>query len=299
MKERGQATRGWLERYLDYLAVERRLARNTVAAYRSDLCLLIRSLGSRPIEEARQEDLLETLRQMRLLGRSPRSVARWLAAARGFFAFLIAEGVRSTDPSAHLEAPKAWRSLPKTLSFEEVEALLATPERSTPRGLRDAAMLELLYATGLRVSELVGLRLGNLHVDAGYVRCRGKGNKERVVPLGGEAEAALQRYLAEGRPELLRGKRTDSLFVSVRGAPMSRQAFWKTIRRYGCEAGIATPLSPHMLRHSFATHLLENGADLRSLQIMLGHADISTTQIYTHVNRERLKHIYRDFHPRA
>jgi integrase/recombinase XerD len=189
--------------------------------------------------------------------------------------------------------------LPKTLTAGEVESLLAAPDAKTPRGLRDAAMLEVLYATGLRVSELIGLRLGDLHLDAGYLRCWGKGNKERVVPLGGEAEAKLQRYLAEARLALLRGRRTDVLFVNHRGGAMTRQGFWKILKGYGVAAGVGTALSPHVIRHAFATHLLENGADLRSLQILLGHADISTTQIYTHVNRERLKRIYEDFHPRA
>jgi integrase/recombinase XerD len=226
-------------------------------------------------------------------------VARWIVAVRGFFAHLVAAGVVAEDPTAHLDAPRLWRSLPKVLGFPEVEALLAAADRGTAYGLRDAAMLEVLYATGLRVSELLRLRLGDLHLDAGYLRCWGKGSKERVVPLGGEADAVLQRYLAEGRPELLRGRRTEYLFVNARGGALSRQGFWKKIKRYGIAAGLATPLSPHVLRHSFATHLLENGADLRSVQIMLGHADISTTQIYTHVNRERLRRLYETFHPRA
>ncbi len=177
--------------------------------------------------------------------------------------------------------------------------MLAAPDRGEPGGLRDAAMLELLYATGLRVSELLGLRLGDLHLDAGYLRCTGKREKERVVPLGSQADAMVQRYLAEGRPALVGDKRSDWLFVNRRGGPMTRQGFWKILRAYGRKAGIRTPLSPHVVRHSFATHLLENGADLRSVQVMLGHADISTTQIYTHVNRERLRRLYEDFHPRA
>jgi integrase/recombinase XerD len=226
-------------------------------------------------------------------------VARWIVAVRGFFAHMVAEGVIDESPATNLEPPRVWRSLPRVLSFAEVEALLGAPDASDPRGQRDRAMLEVLYATGLRVSELVQLRLGDLHLDAGYLRCLGKGSKERVVPLGGEADARLQSYLAEARPALLQGKRTDFLFVSPRGGAMTRQGFWKIIKRYGRSAGISTPLSPHVVRHSFATHLLENGADLRAVQIMLGHADISTTQIYTHVNRERLRRIYDDFHPRA
>ena len=290
---------GWLPRYLDYLSVERGLAPNTIAAYRADLERLARSLGNRPLEGTREEDLIRALRQMRLAGNSPRSAARWVAAVRGFFTFLQIEGMLQDNPSAQLEAPKSWRPLPQTLASGEVESLLDAPDRASPRGRRDAAMLELLYATGLRVSELLGLRLGDLHLDAGYLRCLGKGNKERVVPMGGEADAKLQDYLAQSRPVLLRGRRTEVLFVNHRGNAMTRQGFWKIIKRYGAVAGIRTPLSPHTVRHAFATHLLENGADLRSLQILLGHADISTTQIYTHVNRERLKRIHEDYHPRA
>jgi integrase/recombinase XerD len=288
-----------LERYLDYLSAEKGLAPNTISAYRTDLQRLARALGRRPIARAKTEDLLATLREMRLAGNSPRSVARWIVVVRGFFSHLVVEGVIRQDPSAHLESPRTWRPLPKTLTPEEVERLLAAPETATPRGLRDAAMLEVLYGTGLRVSELVGLRLGDLRLDAGYLRCWGKGSKERVVPLGGEAEARLQRYLAEARPMLLRGRRSDTLFVNHRGGSLTRQGFWKILKAYGVSAGISTALSPHLVRHAFATHLLENGADLRALQILLGHADISTTQIYTHVNRERLKRIYDDFHPRA
>lgn len=290
---------GWFARYLDHLVAERGLAPNTVAAYRADVRRLAETVAPRRPEQAGRDDLLRVLRSMRARGRSPRSVARWIVAVRGFFAFLVANGAVAEDPSAHLDAPRTWRSLPKVLAFEEVEALLATPDRDDPRGLRDAAQLEVLYATGLRVSELLHLKLGDLHLDAGYLRCWGKGSKERVVPLGGEADATLHRYLAEARPALLAGKRSEYLFVNGRGGALSRQGFWKNVKRYGRLACIATPLSPHVVRHSFATHLLENGADLRSVQIMLGHADISTTQIYTHVNRERLRRLYRDFHPRA
>ena len=290
---------GWLTRWLDYLDAERGLARNSLEAYRRDIEALARRLPDRPVERATRADLLAHLRALRLLGRSPRSVARWLVAVRAFFTWLLAEGVVSEDPTAHLEAPKTWRPLPRVLRGEEVEALLAAPQRERPRGLRDAAMLEVLYATGLRVSELCGLRLGDLHLDAGYLRCTGKGDKQRVVPLGEEACAVLLRYLQEGRPQLLKARRSDIVFVQAQGGALTRQSFWKTIKAYGLRAGIAAPLSPHVVRHSFATHLLEHGADLRSIQVLLGHADISTTQIYTHVNRERLRRIYEDFHPRA
>ncbi|HXV78188.1 MAG TPA: site-specific tyrosine recombinase XerD [Candidatus Polarisedimenticolaceae bacterium] len=290
----------WVERYLDYLTVERGLSPNTLAAYRADLTRLRGFLPREmALERAGRDDLRRFLHQMRADGRSPRSVARWVVAVKGFFGYLVAEGALAVDPAAQLDPPRIWRSLPKVLTFEEVESLLAGPDRSEPRGLRDAAMMEVLYATGLRVSELLRLHLGDLHLDAGYLRCWGKGAKERVVPLGGEADGTLQRYLAEARPVMLGQRRSDSLFVNARGTPLTRQGFWKMIKRYGIQAGITTPLSPHVVRHSFATHLLENGADLRAVQVMLGHADISTTQIYTHVNRERLRRLYEDFHPRA
>jgi integrase/recombinase XerD len=291
---------GWLARYLDHLAAERGLSANTLAAYRRDIEALVRGMGeNRRPETARREDILRQLRRMRIDGRAPRTVARWLVAVRGFLGYLLAEEVISDDPSAHLDAPRAWRTLPKVLSFAEVEALLSVPDRGHPLGLRDAAMFEVLYATGLRVSELIGLKLGDLHLDGGYLRCVGKGSKERIVPLGKEADSALQRYLARGRPELLGSRRSNILFVNHRGGSMTRQGFWKIIKAHGIAAGIRGHLSPHTVRHSFATHLLEHGADLRSVQVLLGHADISTTQIYTHVNRERLKRLYRDYHPRA
>lgn len=290
----------WLTRYLDYVVAEKGLAPNTVVAYSADLMRLEAALPrTKELHQVGRDEILDCLRRMRVEDRSPRSVARWLVAVRVFFAYLLAEKVITEDPARHLDAPRLWRSLPQVLSFPEVEGLLAAPERGEPRGLRDAAMLEVLYATGVRVSELLGLRLNDIHLDAGYLRCLGKGSKERVIPLGGQADATLQLYLAKARPVLLQGKRSDVLFVNLRGGPLTRQGFWKIVKRYGVRAGISGKLSPHVVRHSFATHLLENGADLRSVQIMLGHADISTTQIYTHVNRERLRRLYEDFHPRA
>ena len=297
---RRERVEGWLGRWLDHLASERGLSANTVVAYQRDLELLRRHLGtSKRPEEASRDDLLALLKKLRLQSRSPRSVARWLASARGFYGWLLEEEVIADDPSARLETPKTWRTIPKALAMDDVDTLLATPDRSTPVGLRDTAMLEVLYATGLRVSELLGLRLRDLHLDAGYLRCLGKGSKERVVPLGAEANAVLQSYLAEARPRILGDRKTDLVFVNQRGGAMSRQGFWKILRAYGRKAGVKGSISPHAIRHSFATHLLERGADLRSLQLLLGHADISTTQIYTHVNRERLKRLYEDFHPRA
>jgi integrase/recombinase XerD len=288
-----------LEAWLDHLTAERGLARNSVAAYRRDLEALGRQLEDRALASAGEDDLLLALRKMRIAGRSPRSVARWLVAVRGFYAWLAREGTIADNPSARLEPPKTWKSLPKVLDGSDVVRLLDEPDRGDPRGARDAAMLEVLYATGLRVSELCGLRLQDLHLDAGYLRCVGKGGKERVVPLGAEASAALRAYLDAGRGALLSGRRSDTVFVGRGGSPLTRQGFWKLIKAHGRRAGIRAALSPHVVRHSFATHLLENGADLRAVQMLLGHADISTTQIYTHVNRERLRRLYRDFHPRA
>jgi integrase/recombinase XerD len=288
-----------LEAWLEYLAAERGLAPNTLLAYRRDLQTLRRHMKGRSLAAARQDDLLSALRKLRMEGRSPRSVARWLVAVRGFFAWLAAAGSTGEDPAARLELPKVWKTLPKVLDGADVERLLAAPDRADARGARDAAMLEVLYATGLRASELVSLRLEDLRLDAGYLRCLGKGSKERVVPMGAEASRALAHYLASGRDVLLAGRRSESVFVGRRGTPLTRQGFWKLIKAHGRRAGVKAPISPHVVRHSFATHLLENGADLRVVQMLLGHADISTTQIYTHVNRERLKRLYRDFHPRA
>jgi integrase/recombinase XerD len=288
-----------VSRWLDWLEVERGLAPNTLTAYRSDIAALAERLGTRAVERARPGDLRAALAAQRVAGKSPRSVARWIASVRSFFGFLVAEGTLDADPAAHLEAPRLWRRLPRVIAPAEVERLLALPDRTTPAGLRDAAMLELLYATGLRVSELVGLRIGDLQLDAGFLRCRGKGGRERVVPFGGEAEATLRDWLAAGRASLAGGAAGDRLFVNARGGALTRQGFWKILRGHALRAGLAGELSPHGLRHAFATHLLENGADLRSLQIMLGHADISTTQIYTQVHRERLRRILDQHHPRA
>ena len=291
---------GWFGRWIEHLTVEKGLAANSIDAYRRDIEILSRSFGEdRRPEQATREDLLRVLATMRAGGRSPRSIARWIVAVKAFFAFLHDEKVIDEDPAARLDAPRPWRSLPKVLDGSAVERLLEAPERTTPRGARDAAMLEVLYATGLRASELVGLRLRDVHLDAGYLQCIGKGSKERVVPLGAEANDALQAWLTLGRPVVLGARRSDWLFVNRQGRPLTRQGFWKIVKAYGRKAGIGEAFSPHTLRHSFATHLLEHGADLRSVQLLLGHADISTTQIYTHVNRERLRRLYADHHPRA
>jgi len=288
-----------VERYLESLALERGLAQATVSAYRSDLVRLSIALAKNGVAllDAKPEDLSKHLRDLRRKELSPRSIRRAIASIRGFFGHLVELGERRDNPAVNLVAPKLWRSLPRVLTPQEVESLLFAPDLSTPGGVRDRAMLELLYATGLRVSELVGLQLSQLRLDVGFLTAFGKGEKERIVPVGEQAEDRLGRYLSEVRPRLLKG-RHEAVFVNLRGAQMSRQGFWKILRNYGVSVGIEK-LSPHVLRHSFATHLLEHGADLRAVQMMLGHSDISTTQIYTHVHAERLKSLYERFHPRS
>ncbi len=288
--------------YLDVLVVERGLSANTIAGYGRDLAKLAAFCERAGVQRAVDIDreLLERF-VLRLAedGLSPRSVARHVSAVRGFVRFCLTDGYRDDDPAARLSVPKAGRRLPGVLSAEQVQALIAAPDRSTPRGLRDGAMLELLYSSGLRVSELCGLRRSDLREDPPILIVRGKGDKERVVPVGELAQRAVRRYLEEGRPLLDRGEGSPWLFVGRPGRPLTRQAFWKNLRRDALKAGIEVHLSPHTLRHSFATHLLEGGADLRTVQGMLGHADISTTQIYTHVAGERLQQVHRDAHPRA
>jgi integrase/recombinase XerD len=286
--------------YLDYLTVEKGLAKNSVAAYRTDLRHFHQWLRDEDIELERVQrgDIVRYFQALRGRGISARSVARALAAIRGMFRFLVAERHLKIDPTENIENPKLWTTLPKSLPPADVEALLRAPDRATAAGLRDAAMLELLYATGLRVSELIRVRIDDLVMDAGFLRTIGKGSKERIVPFGDSARDAIVVYMERGRPEL-DSKLDPHLFLTIRGRPMSRQSFWMKIVRYARDAGISTHISPHVLRHSFATHLLENGADLRSVQLMLGHSDISTTQIYTHVSRARLQRMYEQFHPRA
>jgi len=298
-----------LRAYLDALSAERGLSRHTVAAYRSDLERLGEGLargGERDLLSADASALAAHLRELRRHGLAPRSISRAQSALRGFYAHAVATGERADDPSLNLTPPKLWRTLPKVLSQGEVEALLAAPDPATPLGLRDRAMLELLYATGLRVSELVGLELPQLRgagsgarQEIDFLVAFGKGSKERVVPVGEEAAAWVLRYLREVRPRLAAGERHLAVFVNRYGQAMSRQGFWKILRGHALAAGLRTAPSPHVLRHSFATHLLEHGADLRAVQMMLGHADISTTQIYTHIHQQRLKSLYDRFHPRA
>jgi integrase/recombinase XerD len=290
----------FLDLYLDYLAVEKGLAKNSLTSYRTDLRRFAAWLDDQKLEPEQVERLhiIRYFQSLRGAGISARSVARALAAIRGMFRFLVAERHLKRDPTENIENPKLWTTLPKTLHASEVEALLRAPDRAKPDGLRDAAMLELLYATGLRVSELIHVKIEDLVMDAGFLRTFGKGSKERIVPFGDAARDAIVAWLERGRPHFV--KRADPhLFLSNRGKAMSRQSFWMKIVRYARLAGISTHISPHVLRHSFATHLLENGADLRSVQLMLGHSDISTTQIYTHVSRARLQRMYEQFHPRA
>jgi len=303
MREGVPSTEFFLRLLPDYLAVllvERGLAANSVAAYRRDLEAFGRWLAARDLDVGACEraHLRRYLTDLRGRGLAARSAARALAAVRGLYRYMVERGAISQDPTLELESPKLMPSLPRFLSSEEIEGLLGAPDVTTTLGLRDRAMLETLYATGVRVSELVGLTSGQLRLDPGYVRVWGKGNKERVVPVGSQARGWLQQYLDKARPALDK-RRQDELFLTVRGRGMTRQCFWQLLKRYGRAAGITTHVSPHVLRHSFATHLLEHGADLRAVQAMLGHADISTTEIYTHITRERLRSLYDSKHPRA
>ena len=288
-----------LRLYLESLAVERGLSKNTVDAYRNDLErfgeALVRKGDDLLTADARA--LATHQRDLMRQGLSPRSISRALSAIRGFYGFLVMTGERADDPAVNLTPPKLGRPLPKSLSETQVQDLLAAPDVTTVLGFRDRAMLELLYATGLRVSELVGLKLPQLRLDVGFLIAFGKGSKERVVPVGEQAEDWVKRYLSDIRPGLAAG-RHQTVFVNYAGEPMTRMGFWKNLKAYGVKVGIRG-LSPHVLRHSFATHLLEHGADLRAVQTMLGHADISTTQIYTHIHQERLKTLYDRFHPRS
>ena len=290
-----------LAAFLDFIRVEKGLATNSIASYGRDLRGFLDYVHQQGIQlpETAREDIRNFLAALYERGLSARSVARHLVSLRNFFRFLVKEGRLEDDPTAEVDAPQIGHSLPKYLSADEVEKLLAQPDPSTTAGLRDKAMLEILYATGMRVSELVGLRWEDFEPDLGIVRCRGKGSKVRLIPVGKSALRAVEIYVRVGRPKLAREQGAPYLFLNPRGGGLSRVGFWMLIRRYGRSAGILSTLTPHVLRHSFATHLLERGADLRSIQLMLGHSDISTTQIYTHVLKERLKEVYQQHHPRA
>jgi integrase/recombinase XerD len=289
-----------IDAYLDHLRVERRLAPLTLESYSRDLAALGRFAegAGTPIEALTRQDLEAFVRGLLTSGLSPRSTARAVASVRGLYRFLVLDRRLESSPADDLRAPRAWPALPRFLSLDEVDRLIAAPDVSGPRGLRDRAMIELLYATGLRVSELVGLRAADLNLDAGYLTCTGKGDKQRLVPIGDQAVVWVRRYVRDGRPALLKRRTAARLFVNARGGGLSRVGFWKLLRAHGARAGLPRGLSPHVLRHSFATHLLDRGADLRAIQMMLGHADLSTTQIYTHVLDARMRAVYERFHPR-
>ena len=289
-----------IEAFLDHLRVERRLAAHTLESYGRDLAALAKYAAGRDVDvDALDRPALEEFVRRQIgRGLAPRSVARSVAAIRGYYRFLVLDRRLSSSPADDLQPPRAWPALPKFLSLEEVDSLIAQPDVTTPLGLRDRAMIELLYATGMRVSELVSVRTSDLHLRERYLTCVGKGNKERLVPTGDEAIEWIARYQKMARPALLKGRASPRLFLNVRGRPLSRVGFWKLLKRYGRRARLPRSLSPHVIRHSFATHLLERGADLRAIQMMLGHTDLSTTQIYTHVLEARLRTVYDRFHPR-
>jgi len=290
-----------VDRFLDAIWMERGLSTNTLGAYRADLMTLWRGLSERniAIEAAEKADLLDFIARRVKSGAKPRSTARQLSSYRRFFRYIMREGLRDTDPTADIDMPRIGRSLPKTLTEDEVDALLRAPLTDESLGHRDRAMLELLYATGLRVSELISLKQSQVNFNQGVLRIIGKGDRERLIPLGDEAQRWLKNFIDGPRMEILLERQTDYLFPTRRGDRMTRQAFWHIIKRYAQKAGIQKKLSPHSLRHAFATHLLNRGADLRVVQLLLGHSDLSTTQIYTHVARERLKDLHGQHHPRG
>ncbi|WP_102027130.1 site-specific tyrosine recombinase XerD [Salirhabdus sp. Marseille-P4669] len=288
--------------YLHYLSIERGLSQNTVSSYNRDLVQYTKFLQQKceliEVKEVQRVHIMQFLNSLYDANRSVSTIARILSTIRSFHQFLIREYDVNHDPSLHIETPKKNRTLPKVLSSNEVEMLLDL-SGNDPLRIRNKAMLEVLYATGLRVSELLSLTMNDMHLTMGFVRCIGKGSKERIIPLGSHAQKAIENYLEHSRSKLLKGKREEAVFLNHHGRPMSRQGFWKILKAIAKDKGIKKELTPHTLRHSFATHLLENGADLRAVQEMLGHADISTTQIYTHVTKARLKDVYKNFHPRA
>jgi len=291
----------YLDIFLDYLRIEKGLSSNTVNAYRADLekyFIFLKRKGKKNLEEVTKEDIVDFLFSLRET-HAISSIVRFFSSIRSFYRFLFREKILKTDPTQLIEYPKLEKKIPEVLDFWEVERLLKTPSLRTPQGIRDRAILEVMYATGLRVTELARLRLKDVNIEIGFLRCQGKGSKERIIPLGKIAKKFLGKYLFNARPKLLKRKESEFLFLAQGGHPLSRQSIWKMIKKMVKRARIKKEVSPHTLRHSFATHLLERGADLRSVQEMLGHASITTTQIYTHINRLRLKEIHRQFHPRA
>ena len=289
-----------IEQFLDYLTVERGLAKNTIESYRRDLLKYQEYLKRKGavVEKIARSDIQNFLLYIKDKGLSSSSIARNLVAIKVFYRFLVREGFIKDDPASVLDSPKLWKRLPDVLSIDEIQGLMDAPDLSNWMGIRDKAVLELMYATGMRVSEVADLRMDGLNLDLGFVRCKGKGQKERIVPIGRTASKALAFYLEKVRPPLLKGKVSQHVFITRLGMRMSRQSFWKMIKKYVAAANIKKKITPHTLRHSFATHLLERGADLRVVQELLGHANIATTQIYTHINKDRLKSIHAKYHPR-
>ena len=291
-----------LDSFLSYLAVEKGLSENTLESYGRDVKKFIEYLEQERITavaDVKYRHIADFLTLSREKGFTATTTVRSIVSIKQFFKYLIIDKLIAEDPASQIKTPKMKKSIPGVISLDDVETLLGATDESTPEGLRDSAMLEVLYATGIRVSELIGLKLNDVNFDHGYVIVYGKGSKERIVPLGEKAREKMLAYLADARPLILKSREAKALFVTRRGKGMSRQGFWKLIKNYALKAGISKKISPHTLRHSFATHLLERGADLRTIQIMLGHSDISTTQIYTHVESERLKEIHKKYHPRS
>ncbi|WP_284640373.1 site-specific tyrosine recombinase XerD [Paenibacillus silviterrae] len=292
-----------LQTFIHYLSVERGLAQNTLFSYERDITQYLNFLekaGITSLKESTKVHISNYLMKLKQLGRASATLSRSMVSIRAFYQFLVRERMLDHDPSLHMETPKLEKRLPKVLTVQEVETLLEAPQTTSPNGMRDKAMLELLYATGIRVSELISLDLQSVNLGMGFIRCIGKGSKERIVPIGRMASHFLTAYIETMRPKLLKQSKTEeALFINHLGTRITRQGFWKIIKRYAMEANIMKEITPHTLRHSFATHLLENGADLRAVQEMLGHADISTTQIYTHVTRSKMKEVYDRTHPRA
>jgi len=292
----------FIDSFLTYLSVVKGLSKNTLESYGRDvlkLAVFIEEKNTTSIDQIDYKQILDFLTHLKKQGLKPRSISRALISIRQFFKFLLTERFIESDPTFLIRTPKSKRVLPEVLSLEDVEKLLSFPDESSPEGLRDKSMLEVLYATGIRVSELVELNLNDVNFELGYVVAYGKGSKERIVPIGEKAKIKLIEYLDTSRPKLLKSRTSVNLFVTRLGKKMTRQGFWKIIKTHSRKSGIRKTISPHTLRHSFATHLLERGADLRAIQIMLGHSDISTTQIYTHVERERLKEVHKKYHPRS
>ncbi len=291
----------YLDEFLTFLRVERGLADNTINSYRYDLEHYVSFLSAQKLKlfQATQNVILSFLNQQRLLNKSARTRSRMLAALRGLYRYLLQEGLVTTDPTENLTSPKLEKNLPRVLSVQEVEKLLSQPNSGTLIGLRDKAMLELLYATGMRVSEMLGLDTEHLNLELGFVRCMGKGSRERIIPIGEIAQNYLREYLSRCWLKLRKSTGERALFLNKNGRRLTRQGFWKILKAYAKKAGIQSEITPHVLRHSFATHLLENGADLRAVQEMLGHADITTTQIYTHLSKRKMREVYEKSHPRA